>query len=235
MAAGLVIFFKSIGAALLGIAGGFGAVEFYNQMPAKWLTDYGEEPKETLLSRGVPRIKRNPWAYLFSIILVVCYIKVMMFDVKFFICAAFALWLLLEMSICDIKERIVPDQLIILLAISGLGFIPFMNSWTDGVLGIIGGFSLMMAMAFLGKLLYKKVGVGGADIKIMSAVGLIVGFKGVLSIFIMMALIGALQVVYLTVKKRIGKETTIAMVPHVAIAFAIYIGFMWNIWDNISI
>src|SRR3712207_8840817 len=47
--------------------------------------------------------------------------------------SAFCIWLLMEMAICDIKYRIVPDQLNILLAVSALGFIPFMDSWKDSL------------------------------------------------------------------------------------------------------
>ena len=96
-------------AIVLGILLGNGAVYFFNRIPGKWLCDYGQEPSEELLHPTCQRIKSTPWKYVFTGAFIVIGIKLGLEDLLFAIPALAAIWLLLEMSIADIKYMIVPD------------------------------------------------------------------------------------------------------------------------------
>jgi hypothetical protein len=98
-------------------------------MPASWLCDYGETPSEELLNPTTQRIKSNPWKYLFSMGFVILNTKLVVDDWQFALAASAALWILLELALSDKKYSIVPDQLLILLAVTAIGIIPFHSSW----------------------------------------------------------------------------------------------------------
>ena len=78
-------------------------------------------------------------------------IKLVIDDWQFAVAALCAAWLLLEMAIADQKYRIVPDQLILLLAVSAFGFIPFHGSWRECLFGGLTGFGVMAVCALIGK------------------------------------------------------------------------------------
>lgn len=73
--------------------------------------------------------------------------------------------LLLAASIFDIKKRIIPDAICLFIALTGLiGFEPVR------LFGILAALPLLLAA-----LLWS--GMGGGDIKLMAAAGLILGFQ----------------------------------------------------------
>ena len=119
---------------ILGIFLGNGAVYFFNKMPGKWLVDYGQKPDEELLHPTHQRVKSTPWKYVFTGFFIVVGIAMGTDDAYYAFAAVFALWLLLEMSIADIKYMIVPDQLILLLLVCGIGLIPRNEAGMTGCL-----------------------------------------------------------------------------------------------------
>jgi hypothetical protein len=111
-------------AILLGTLLGNSAVYIFNRIPPAWLTDYGEEPSEELKDMSTQRIKSVPYKYVFTGLFIAIGIYMGVRDPALAIPVLFSLWLLLLMSIADIKYMIVPDQLIMLLVLTGLGFLP---------------------------------------------------------------------------------------------------------------
>ena len=153
----LVIVAKCIAAILIGILAGNGAVYFFNKIPGKWLCDYGQEPDEELLHPTSQRIKSTPWKYLFTGVFIAIGIYLGLKEPLYAVAAVLSLWLLLEMSIADIKYKIVPDQLIMLLVITAIGYIPHHDGGpVEGLWGMLIGLGVMLLMAGLGKLIYKK-------------------------------------------------------------------------------
>ena len=219
---------KCLLAILMGILEGNGAVYLFNKIPAQWLCDYGEEPTAEMKDPYTQRIKSHPWKYVFTMAFVVLNIKMVTDDWQFAIPGTIALWLLLELSISDIKYRIVPDQFLSLLAITGLGFLPYHSSWLQGVYGAVIGFSLMGIIAGVGKLLYHKMALGGGDIKLYAVLGLITGPKGVIFIFVTSTLVSATWFVVQLARKKIKKTDTQPMVPYIAAAATSYIVFFWD-------
>ena len=215
-------------ALLLGILEGNGAVYFFNHMPAKWFCDYGQEPTEDMLDPYTQRIKSTPWKYIFSMLFVLLNIKMVMDGPQFMVAATFALWLMLEMSIGDIKYGIIPDQLLLLLSVTGLGFIVYNGSWQRCLLGTAVGFGIMFIIALIGRLAYRRDTLGGGDIKMFTCLGFLLGPVGVIAVFMITAFISAGHYVILLAGKKIKSSDTMPMVPYITVATMIYMVFLYG-------
>ena len=224
----LITTIKLLAAVLAAIFAGNGAVYLFNHMPAQWFCDYGEKPTEDMLDPYTQRVKSYPWKYLFTMVFVVLNIKMVMDDWQFAIGGLCVIWLLLEMAIADIKYRIVPDQLILLLTVCALGFIPYLGGWKPCLIGAAIGFGIMGGTALLGKLAYKRDTLGGGDIKLFTSLGLIMGPVGIVVTIVLTTLISAGHFVYLLSSKKSRKTDTVPMVPYIAITATIYLVFLWG-------
>ncbi|MBR6225050.1 MAG: prepilin peptidase, partial [Firmicutes bacterium] len=190
-------------AIVLGVILGSGAVYVFNRIPAAWLTDYGEEPSEELKDTSSQRVKSVPWKYVFTGLFIALGIYMGVRDISIALPVVIALWLLLLMSIADIKYMIVPDQLIMLLVLTGLGFLPqkialyHRHAVYESLMGAAAGLILMLIIALFSRAIYKKWVLGGADIKIFAAIGFLTGLYGVLIIFVLSTVLSGLHFAYL--------------------------------------
>ena len=224
----ILMIMKYLAAVLAGVVLGNGAVYCFNKIPASWLTDYGEAPPAELFEPGRQRITSYPWKYIFSMLFTAVCVYMVWRDWRSAVPMMAALWLLLEMSIADIKYRIIPDQFTILLAVSAIGFVNFHSSWTDCLIGAAAGFGLMGAIALVGKLAYQRMAIGGGDIKLYAGLGLFTGAAGVLTIFVLATLFSGAHFVYLLATRRIKKTDTMPMIPYTASATLLYFLFLWG-------
>lgn len=216
-------------AILIAIFFGAAQVYFFNRMPGKWLVNYGEEPDEELKNPTVQRLKSTPWKYIFTGFYIVIGIWLGIRNPYFAMPALITIWLLVEMSICDIKYRIIPDQLIILLVVCAIGFITQMEGNVKSMLfGALTGLGIMMLIFLISKLLFKKQGVGGADIKIYAALGLSMGTVGIVTIFVISTIISGIHMGIMAARKNAGLKESKPMVPYIAAATAVYLCFMYN-------
>ena len=102
------------------------------------------------------------------------------------------------------KEPDVPDQLIILLMIAAVGFVPYQDRGPfEGVWGGLIGFSVMLVIGILSKIIYRREGLGGGDIKLFGALGLCLGTDGILAVFVLSTFICAIHLACLLVTKKI--------------------------------
>ena len=218
---------------ILGIFLGNGAVYFFNKMPGKWLVDYGQEPDEELLHPTCQRVKSTPWKYVFTGFFIVVGIAMATDDPYYAFAAVFALWLLLEMSIADIKYMIVPDRLILLLLVCGIGLIPRNEAGVAGcLLGAAAGFAVIGLTAFIGWLIYKESAVGGADIKLFAALGLLTGLEGIAFIFVVSTFASAGHFTWLLLRKKVKRTDQRPMVPYISAAAALYMVFFHKMLYN---
>ena len=232
----LMVLVTCAAAVIAGVVLGNSAVYFFNRLPGQWLVDYGQEPDEELLHPTRQRIHSVPWKYVFSGIFVVCGIYLGLRNPLYGVAALALLWLLLLMSIADIKYRIVPDQLVLLLVVCGLGFIPFHGAGPlGGLWGALAGFGVMIVMGLLGKLIYRKETLGGGDIKLFGALGLAAGLDGILVIFVLTTLLSAGHLAVLLAKKRVKLTDQQPMVPYIAVSAGIYMVLLHEISYNIMI
>ena len=105
---------------LFGILAGHAAVYIFNKIPAKWLCDYGQEPSEELEDKYTQRVKGYPWKWVYSAFFVIGSLHLVFYEWIYALAALALCWALLEISLADKKYGIIPDQFIILAAISAL-------------------------------------------------------------------------------------------------------------------
>ena len=222
----LIEIIKYLSAVVLGILLGNACVYFFNKMPAEWFCDYGEKPTKEMRDPYTQRIKSYPWKYTLSMLFVAIGLYLVGDDWVYALAVVFIMWILTELAISDIKYKIVPDQLVILLAVSSLGLIQYHRSWLDMVLGALAGFGIMGVTALIGKLAYRRDTMGGGDIKLFAALGLVTGLAGIVVVFALTALVSAAHMVYLLARKKIKRKDTIPMVPYIAVSAGIYLLFL---------
>ena len=229
----LIICGAAIGA---GVILGNGAVYFFNRMPGKWLCDYDEEPSQELLHPTCQRVKSTPWKYVFTGFFVVIGITLGLQNPLYAFPALIAIWLLLEMSIADIKYMIVPDQLIMLLVLTGLGFIRHHAFGVmDCLLGAAVGFGVLLIIALISKIFYKEPAVGGADIKLFAALGLALGTDGIIAVFVISTFLSAGHFIWMMVKKGAKLTDERPIVPYIAAAATIYLVILHEMSYNIVV
>lgn len=218
-----------------GVFEGNGAVYCFNRMPAGWLCDYGQKPPKELTDPYTQRIRSMPWKYIFTMLFIVLNIRLVTEDPVFALAASAAIWVLLELSIADIKYRIVPDQLLIMLAVTGMGMISYQSSWRDAAFGAVAGFGIMGAVALLGRAIYRSEAVGGGDIKLVAVLGFLCGTSGIIVVFAVASFLSSAHFVILLVRKKIKKSDHMAMVPYFAFAASAYIVFFWGKWEFLAL
>ena len=103
--------------------------------------------------------------------------------------------LLLAASVTDIKKRVIPDS--ICLAIALTGFIYFTPVQ---LLGLLTALPFLMAAMLCG-------GMGGGDIKLMAAAGIVLGFQyGIAATIIGLSAMLLFYIVYKAITKARGRE-----------------------------
>ena len=216
----LIVVLASIGA---GVLAGNGAVYAFNRLPARWLCDYGQEPSPELLSRDTQRVKSWPWKYVFTATFIIIGIYMAMMNWQYAAPAFIACWLLLLIAIADRKYMIVPDQLVLLLAVTGIGFIPFRGSYLTLVWGALLGAAAMLAVVLLGRLIWKKSVMGFGDVKLSAALGLAAGYRGIAVILITAAFASGAVLAVMLIRRKIKMTDSVPLGPYICAAGAAYL------------
>ena len=124
-------------------------------------------------------------------------------------------------SVIDIKTKIIPNKLIIIMLISWviimlpMFIIDPMSAISlirDGVLGAALGGGM-----FLLVYLISKKGLGGGDVKFMAVSGLYLGFYLVVPAIFYSSILAALFALILIVKKKITRKDTLPLAPFICI------------------
>lgn len=223
----VILLVKIIGSILCGIIAGHGAVYVFNKIPAKWLCDYGEEPSQELKDPYISRIKGYPWKLVFSGFFVAGSIYLSARDWQFALAALPFCWSLLVIALADKKYMIIPDQFVILTAISAMGFIPYHMSFLQPLWGGLLGIGLMLLCALAGRLLFKKESLGFGDVKLMGAMGLAMGTYGIVLVFILSAFISSVIFTAGLLRKTLKKDDMKPLAPYLCAAAIIYVVIIW--------
>jgi leader peptidase (prepilin peptidase)/N-methyltransferase len=113
---------------------------------------------------------------------------------------------LIVISFIDIDYRIIPDVIslpgIILGFLAAVFLLPL--QWHDSLLGILIGGGVILAVGYLGELVFKKEAMGGGDVKLLAMIGAFVGWKLALLTIFFGSLAGA--VIGLVMKLFTGDE-----------------------------
>jgi len=105
-------------------------------------------------------------------------------------------------AIYDIRFRRIPNWLVLAGLVLGIALNTFLFEWA-GLVFALKGFAFAFVIYFP---LYLLRGMGAGDVKLMAAIGSIVGWRNWLGIFIITAIVGGLAAVALLAsRKRLGK------------------------------
>lgn len=210
---------------IIGFLGGYFAIFAFNKLPANWFCEYGEVPDAKLFPENGKRINSYPWKPALAMLFTVISIKLGMEDWQFAIPAVIAIWILVEIILSDKVYMIIPDQFVMLLAITGFGFIPFYGSFLQPVWGACLGLIPMMLVYLMGKLLFKKEIMGFGDVKLMTAIGFLLGPGGVIFTFVAGFLGSGLFFGVALLLKKVRWKDEEPLGPFLGIAAIVYLIF----------
>ncbi len=104
-------------------------------------------------------------------------------------------WALLALSWVDAKLGRLPDLLTVFVGIFGLALARRGRSWPSHFIGLTMGFLLPAAIAWTYRAWRGRDGLGFGDVKLMAAIGALVGWQGVPFVLLFASLAGIVFVV----------------------------------------
>lgn len=205
-----------------GLLAGWAIPYVFNRTPAKWLCDYDEEPDKEMWGE---RIKKYPWSWVFGLFFMGAVFCVWHMGPIYQIAGLPALWLLLLIALADQKYMIIPDQFVVALAATAIGFVPFQPNFLSSLYGaLIGGGSLLV-IGILGRWIFKRDAMGFGDVKLMGAIGLIGGMKGTVVILALTFLSAGAVMGIGVLSGRLKREDEQPLGPYIAAVAATFILF----------
>ena len=132
----------------------------------------------------IQRVKGYPWKWVYSAGFACLLIRLLFFDVQFAAAGLFACWALLIIGLADFKYMIIPDQFVIMLALSAIGFIPSHNNVYSPLIGLLIGGGVMLLTGIIGGAAFRKEVMGFGDVKLFAALGVAIGAKGTVIVLI---------------------------------------------------
>ncbi|MGL4483461.1 MAG: prepilin peptidase [Anaerovoracaceae bacterium] len=133
-----------------------------------------------------------------------------------------AIWALLSIAIADKKYMIIPDQYVILLIIVAIGFIPFQESIFDPLMGGLFGGGILLIIALVGKTVMKTDIMGMGDVKLCTALGLIVGFYPMAYILAASGILSGLFFLIGMIKGQLKRKELAPLGPYICASGIIY-------------
>ena len=213
----ITILIKIAASLVLGVLAGFGAVYIFNKMPAAWLTDYDAKPPAELTDPHIQRVKGFPWRWIYAAGFSCLLIRLSFFDVQFAAAGLFACWALL----------IIPDQFVIMLAISAFGFIPYQSGLMQPLLGALVGGGVMLMVGVLGGAAFKKEVLGFGDVKLFACLGLALGLTGTVVVLIGASLLSGIGAAIAMASGRAKKDDAKPLGPYICGMGIFYIFIVW--------
>lgn len=161
----------------------------------------------------------SPVFYIFAAVALFSAFFVMGFTVRAVFIALFIL-MLVACASADINKGIVPDLIVILIAVTGVinffvteGFT--IRGLTDHLIGAV-----CVSVPMLLITLLVKGAFGGGDIKLTAAAGLFLSWKYVLAGTLLGMFISGFYGIYLLLLKKAEKKSKIKLVPFLAYGLA---------------
>lgn len=182
--------------------------------------------------------------FVSGLLFLLIYLKFGM-HIQFFIYTLFAFSLLI-MGFIDIDTYLISDIIVLPCILLGLVFsavFPQMHyglTRLESILyslgGLLLGAGILLFLAVVGKLLFRKEAMGGGDIKLLAMIGAFLGWKSVLITIFFASLLGSLISVTLILIKKKTMEDYVPFGPYLGLGAAIsmfykgalFIGFFIN-------
>ncbi len=131
-------------------------------------------------------------------------------------------------SVIDIKTKLIPNKLIIYMAISWF-FITTISLFVDFYIAVetlkssLGGF-LIGGGLFLFMYIISKKGIGGGDVKFIAVTGLFAGYSDTMSIMFVSSFFAGIFCLILLAIKKVKKDDAISLAPF------LYIGILISVF-----
>ena len=150
-----------------------------------------------------------------------------------FIVIVVLIGLLLWLSVVDVRERRLPNKLVLAVAVLGLVFslvqCVYVSSWLP-LKNALTGMFLAAAPALLFSLIYyfvrKQEGFGAGDIKLLAALGLHLGTIGILLLPLASLLAALVTLPQLLFNKEKARKHTLAFGPYISVAAILLLTFI---------
>ena len=142
--------------------------------------------------------------------------------------ALFFTWVLIALTLIDLKKQLLPDSITLPLLWSGL-FISFFDLFSDlksSVIGAMAGYLVLWSVYHLFKLLTKKEGMGFGDFKLLAALGAWVGFSYLPQIILLSSLVGSVAGISMLLIGKTKQQQPIPFGPYLAAAG--WIALLWG-------
>jgi leader peptidase (prepilin peptidase)/N-methyltransferase len=149
---------------------------------------------------------------------------------------------LVVITFIDLDFQIIPNSITLpgipLALILGSMLLPDPFARTEpmgfkaSAVGVLFGGGLFYGIGILGSLVFKKEAMGGGDIKMMSMLGGVLGWKGIILTTFISSLVGSLVGISLIISKGGKVSTKIPFGPYLALGalFSLFLGQEILIW-----
>ncbi len=140
-----------------------------------------------------------------------------------FYCIIFYIFIII--IFIDLKHKIIPDSLNIILSIIFIIASLFENSWLFTILGGLVGLSFPLGITWLYYLIRKQEGLGGGDIKLFCALGFYLGVQGIVMNIFISCFLGTIFSILMIIFKRVSAKEYIPFGPYIVITASLQIFF----------
>jgi leader peptidase (prepilin peptidase)/N-methyltransferase len=139
--------------------------------------------------------------------------------------------LLIVISLIDIRHMEIPDGLIIAGLVVGAAqliasiFTPYFDAWHSYVIGFFAGGLPLLLIALFCAYILKKDGMGGGDIKLMAFCGFIIGWRLVITAYLIGIVAGAVFGMVLMALKKKNRSDAIPFGPFLSLGVVVSVFF----------
>lgn len=130
-------------------------------------------------------------------------------------------WLLLALSVIDLRTRRLPDPLNLVLALAGLGVAAWLDSarMLEHLAGMVIGYGAFVAIEIAYRALRGRDGLGRGDAKLIGAIGAWIGLRGLPGCIFVAAIAGIFAAVIGSWLRRqpLAGETALSFGPFLAL------------------
>ncbi len=216
-------------AVLAFVLGSLGC-KILNKIPAKWLCDYDEEPSEELLSGN--RFKKSWGLLMGAVFAVFIAMTIITNGVGVKLPAIFILYFFLMLiSASDAKYTIIPDEFTVVVLVISIGLAvidlvtvkSFVKAWYEPLIGGACGGTVLLALDMLSTLMFKKPGFGFGDVKLLAAMGIMLGWKCTLVVLVTASFLAVVHILVLIFSGKTENGIYLPMGPYLCCAAGIVV------------
>lgn len=168
----------------------------FNLLPYKWLCDYNSDNLNSSSQKKLSLPRYFLPVFLYTTINLFIILSSSHSSHLQVFTQITMIFLLAHISISDILYMIIPDQHILLIFILGLLNISSNTIWYK-LIGILAGALPFYILLTVGLILKKEEWIGFGDIKLMSALGFLLGYTDILNIYVISSLLSTIWIIIL--------------------------------------